>query len=187
MKLFDKSIYKILGLARNGQSIDLINRIANIDSYNLIVPKIYLGNIKESQNLSFLNKHNIQAIINCTENEPFHEYFDDKLKMRVSINDSRSNDNINNFKTQIDDTLDFIDKCLADDKNIYIHCYWGLMRSATIVASYIIKKYRIPKQDAINIVKEVRPAALSSIYNFNEVLDYVEKKYLFDSDSRNEL
>jgi hypothetical protein len=31
--------------------------------------------------------------------------------------------------------------------------------------------------DAINIVKEQRPRALSSLYNFNEVIEFVENKY----------
>jgi hypothetical protein len=40
-----------------------------------------------------------------------------------------------------------------------------------------MKKYKIPKDLAIILVKEQRPRALSSFYNFNEILDYVENKY----------
>jgi protein-tyrosine phosphatase len=51
------------------------------------------------------------------------------------------------------------------------------MRSATVVCGYLIKKYNMPYRDAINMVKEQRPRALSSLYNFNEILEYVEEKY----------
>jgi hypothetical protein len=36
--------------------------------------------ILKTNNLEFLNQHNIGAIINCTENEPFNDYFEDKYK-----------------------------------------------------------------------------------------------------------
>ena len=51
------------------------------------------------------------------------------------------------------------------------------MRSSTLVCGYLIKKYNINYKDAIIIVKEKRPKALSSLYNFNEVLEYVEDYY----------
>jgi protein-tyrosine phosphatase len=52
------------------------------------------------------------------------------------------------------------------------------MRSATVIAAYLIKRYKLSSKDAINIVKEKRPSALSSLYNFNEVLEYVEKSVI---------
>jgi protein-tyrosine phosphatase len=67
-----------------------------------------------------------------------------------------------------------IDNSIEENKPVYVHCYWGLMRSATVVAGYLMLKYNLPMDDAINIVKEQRPKALSSFYNFNDVLQYVE-------------
>ena len=52
------------------------------------------------------------------------------------------------------------------------------MRSATVVAGYLIYKYSLSVNDAINIIKEQRPSALSSLYNFNEILYYLENKYV---------
>ena len=86
-------------------------------------------------------------------------------------------DNINLFKENIIHSIEFIDTCLEENKPVYVHCYYGLMRSATVVAAYLMKKYKIPKDLAIILVKEQRPMALSSFYNFNEILDYVENKY----------
>ena len=178
MKFFDKSVYSILNLARNKNTIKFVNKLGNIDNSNLILPRLYLGNIEDSKNLTFFKDKDINAIVNCTENEPFHEYFNDKPKLLISINDSRNPEYISKFKSEIIDAIDFIDGCIEENKNVYVHCHWGLMRSATVVAAYIIKKYKISKNDAINVIKECRPYSLSSYYNFNEVLEFVENKYL---------
>jgi protein tyrosine/serine phosphatase len=181
MSFFNKTIYNILCITKNKKFLKFINDIGNIDDYNLIIPNLYLGNINYANNLDFLNENNIGAIINCTENEPFNEYFENKYKFRLSINDSKTDENINNFKSEIINCINFIDECLNNNIPVYVHCYWGLMRSATVVASYLIKKYNIPYKDAINIIKEQRPYSLLSFYNFNEVLKYVEETYNNDN------
>jgi protein-tyrosine phosphatase len=174
MNVFNKSIYSFLCLSRHKKIINLINNIANINDYNKIIPYLYIGNINSAYDINFLIEHKIEAIVNCTENESFSEYFNDKLKFRLSINDSKEKNNIINFKNNILETIDFIENCIENKKIVYVHCYWGLMRSATVIAAYLIKKYRIKKEDAIEIIREQRPKALVSIYNFNEVLQYVE-------------
>ena len=182
MKLFDKTFFSILNITRYPQTLNIVNRIGMIDDYNMIIPNLYLGNYKMASNLDFLNKHNIQCIINCTEDVEFDPYFDNKHKLRLDINDSKESDNINSFKEKIINSIDFIDNCLEENKPVYVHCYYGLMRSATVISAYLIKKYKIPKELSINIVKEQRPRALSSLYNFNEVLDFVEGIYVEENE-----
>jgi atypical dual specificity phosphatase len=167
---YNKAIYNAISVFRNKYSLNMLNTIANIDDYNIIVNNLYLGNINKSTDIEFLEKNNIQAIINCTENEPFSNYFDDKLKLRLSINDSKDDQNIDNFKSLIPESIKFINNCINNDKRVYIHCYWGLMRSATVVACYLIKKYNLSPDEAIQLIKEQRPRALPSFYNFNNIL-----------------
>ncbi len=175
---FNKNFYNILCLLRNERSLKIVNKIARIDDYNMIIPNLYLGNIKSANNVEFLKDNNILSIVNCTENEPFNDYFDDKSKFRLKVNDSREKENISKFKKEIFECINFIEESISNNKPVYVHCYWGLMRSATVVASYLIKRYGLSAKDAINLVKEKRPRALSGIYNFNEVLHMVEKHYL---------
>ena len=177
MKFFNKTIYNILCLSRSKKTLNIVNTIANIDDYNLIIPNLYLGNILYANNLDFLTKNNIKAIINCTEKEPFHDYFNDKSKIRLYVNDSKEDENIEKFKSEIINCIDFIEESIKNNNSVYVHCYWGLMRSATVVAGYLIKRYGISHIDAIKIIKEQRPCALSSMYNFNEVLLFVENTY----------
>ena len=177
MERFNKAVYNILCLTRNKRSLNFVNRIANIDDYNIIVPNVFLGNMKMASDLDFLQKNNIQAILNCTPDLEYHKYFEDKSKFRLNINDSRDIENINKFKSEVIDGINFIEGCVEENKPVYIHCYWGLMRSATLVAGYIIKKYNVSSEDAISIVKSQRPRALSSFYNFNEILVHIEEIY----------
>jgi hypothetical protein len=177
MSLYNKTIYNILKYTRNKNSLKIINCIGNIDDYNLILPNLYLGNINCANDKNFLEENNIGAVVNCTEDEPFSDYFDDKPKIRILINDSKDKENIDKFRCEIIDCLLFIDSCIKNNKIVYVHCYWGLMRSATVVASYLIKKCNISHLEAINFVREQRPLSLSSLYNFNEILIYVENYY----------
>ena len=177
MEHFNKAVYNILCLTRNKRSLNFVNRIANIDDYNIIVPNVFLGNMKMASDLDFLQKNNIQAILNCTPDLEYHQYFEDKSKFRLNINDSRDIENINKFKSEVIDGINFIEECVEENKPVYVHCYWGLMRSATLVAGYIIKKYNISSEDAVSIVKSQRPRALSSLYNFNEILVHIEENY----------
>ena len=174
--LLNKGLYGILCLARNKKILKIINNSASIDECNMIVPNLYLGNILGANNTEFLINNNIQSIVNCTKNEPFNEYFDNKYKHRLAIDDSRDDENISIFKREIIHAINFIDKSIEEDKAVYVHCYWGLMRSATVVAGYLIKKYNLTTEEAINIIKEQRPKALVSYYNFNEVLKYIENE-----------
>lgn len=176
MKLFDKAVYNILCLARSKNSLNIFNKIVDIDDYNLILPNLYLGNINYSNNEEFLKKKKIGAIVNCTKDEMFHPYFNEKPKLRLTINDSKDPENIEEFKKEIIKSIDFINDCIKKNIPVYVHCYWGLMRSATVVAAYLIKIRGFSRKDAINFVREQRPYSLSSLYNFNEILLFVEEK-----------
>jgi len=47
MDVFNKIVYSALCLTRNKKSLTIINKIANIDDYNMIINKLYLNNIKK--------------------------------------------------------------------------------------------------------------------------------------------
>ena len=53
------------------------------------MPNLYLGNINAANNIDFLQKNNISSIINYSNKIEFHEYFNDKYKFRLSIDDNK--------------------------------------------------------------------------------------------------
>ena len=80
-----------------------------------------------------------------------------------------------NFRSKIFDAIRFIDYHIKNNNSVFVHCYWGLMRSATIVTAYIMIKYNLSKEEAIQLVKDQRPLSINSFYNFNEILEFVDE------------
>ena len=80
MNIISNTIYNIICLGRNKKSLNFINKLAQIDDYNQIIPNLYLGNIICSNNEQFFINNNIKSIVNCTIEEPFHEYFNNHSK-----------------------------------------------------------------------------------------------------------
>ena len=204
--MFNKAIYNTIGFFRNKKSVQIFNKIMNAENSNIIVEKLYLGNIIDAHNLSFLVNNNINAIINCTENEPFHQYFimndtnvndtnindtnlndtnvndnnktkKEKYILRLDIKDSKDEENVEKFMNIIDDGVEFINTHRNINKqNVFVHCYWGLMRSATVIAGYLIKYENYSVDNAIELIKNKRSYTFSNLYNFKDILESYQEK-----------
>jgi protein-tyrosine phosphatase len=179
--MFNKLVYKTINVLKNQKSIKFTNKVLKTKNSNIIIKdSLYIGNIIDAHNLSFIIDNNISSILNCTENQPFHQYFMinyssdnyDNHILRLPIKDSRDEENINAFFELLDTGVEFIHKNIKTyNKIVYVHCYWGLMRSATVVAAYLIKYHGYTVDGAITYVKECRPYSFSSFYNFRDLLE----------------
>ena len=189
--MFNKAIYNTIGFFRHKKSVKIFNAIMNTENSNIIIENLYLGNIIDAHNLSFLIDNNIGAIINCTEDEPFHRYFimndeDNKTKnekyiLRLDIKDSKDEENVEKFMDIIDNGVEFINTHRNINKqNIFVHCYWGLMRSATVIAGYLIKYENYSVDNAIELIKNKRSYTFSNLYNFKDILESYQKKICND-------
>lgn len=195
--MFNKAIYNTIGFFRHKKSVQIFNAIMKAENSNIIVDNLYLGNIIDAHNLSFLFNNNIGAIINCTENEPFHQYFNindnndsnndnndnnkkinnKKYTLRLDIKDSKDEENVEKFMNVIDDGVEFINTHKnINNKIVFVHCYWGLMRSATVIAGYLIKYENYSSDEAIELIKSKRSFTFSNLYNFKDVLESYKEK-----------
>ena len=188
--MFNKAIYNTIGFFRHKKSVQIFNAIMNAENSNIIIENLYLGNIIDAHNLSFLIDNNIGAIINCTEDEPFHQYFimndDDNIQnekyiLRLDIKDSKDEENIEKFMNIIDNGVEFINTHKNINKqNVFVHCYWGLMRSATVIAGYLIKYENYSVDNAIELIKNKRSYTFSNLYNFRDILESYQEKIFND-------
>ena len=191
--MFNKAIYNTIGFFRHKKSVQIFNTIMKAENSNIIVEKLYLGNIIDAHNLSFLVNNNIGAIINCTENEPFHQYFimndeknekeddetdkDEKYILRLDIKDSKDEENVEKFMNIIDNGVEFINiHKNINNKTVFVHCYWGLMRSATVIAGYLIKYENYSVDNAIELIKNKRSYTFSNLYNFKDILENYQQR-----------
>lgn len=175
MSNFEKSFYKLISFTRSKLSLNIFNFITNNDNSIFIMPNLYLGNINAANDIDFLQKNQINSIVNCSNEIEFHEYFNDKQKFRLLIDDNKEPENIKKIKENIFDALKFIDNEINKKHVILVHCYYGLMRSATVIAAYLIVKYKMSVNDAVNFLKKKNKIIFNSSYNFIEILEYVHK------------
>ena len=174
--------HKSLQLLKKPIILKSYNTILGIQDISFIQKNLYLGNIESSKNETILKNYYIGAILNCTEYEPFHSYFQHKPTLRLPIQDTRDNQNLQNVFQELENGVHFIDENIKNDKIVLVHCYWGFMRSATVVCAYLMKKYKMKPEMAIQYVREKRPGSLNKMYNFNDLLEEYYKKYIQNQD-----
>ncbi|CAG7950909.1 unnamed protein product [Penicillium salamii] len=154
-----------------------------------IVPGLFLGNVQGSCKRDLLQKNHIDAIVSLTDARwvwwktatrdagiPEHR------QKWVQCADSSTQD----LLVYMSDICDFIDQMASSDLSslcslptnhehtandelnnvpseaILIHCDLGISRSPTIIIAYLMRKLRIPKEDALNFVlskQKVKPSA----------------------------
>lgn len=132
-----------------------------------IIDNIYLGNGYNASNYKIIEEKNIKTIINVTkEIDNYFEYTNEFNYIKIPINDTNTSSLFNHFDT----LLKYINKHQQNDGNILIHCFAGRSRSATIVTLYLMHKYNMSLDNAIEYIKKKR-----NIININ-VTFYKELK-----------
>ena len=145
---------------------NIFEKIGICNTYDMIIPNIYLGNYNASQDLDFLKKNNIKLIVNCSKAIEFLNNYECE-KVRVPIDDNRifkNNDILKHIKV-INKINDFIEK----NENVLIHCRLGSQRSANIVLLYLIKHKNLEMNFATQLIKQKRPIAFFPINSFNHI------------------
>jgi|SaaInlStandDraft_5_1057022.scaffolds.fasta_scaffold02627_7 protein-tyrosine phosphatase len=177
MDSFNTFIYKNIQKLKSETNLSIFNVLTNNNDIVFICPNLYLGNTKSINNIELLTKYNIDSIVNCTNDIPIHHHFNNKPILRVDIEDSKDIENIEKFKSRIIHATYFIDAQIKQNKNVIVHCYWGIMRSPTIIASYLIYKYKMDVDGAIEFIKDKKNFCFNNIYNFKEILYYVKEEF----------
>jgi len=147
-------------VSRMKQSHSLLNDMYNLSySINHIKDSLYLGNAYGSSNYYILKENNIGLIVNVTEEIPnYYENFEEEdfeyiqLKIRDQ-NDENLFDNIDDILVHIHD---YIHNKSNANKNVFIHCYMGSSRSASITCAYLIKYYNFNVQESIDLLTSKR-------------------------------
>lgn len=173
MSNFDSFFYKIIQKVKSKNTLNLFNFVTNNSDIINIFPHLYLGTINSCHDEILLQQYNIEAIVNCTKDIEFHPYFSDKSFFQIDIEDCKEKENLEEFKKKIISGIYFIDEQINNKKNVIVHCYWGLMRSPTLIAGYLIYKYKMDVDCSIQFIQSKKSFTFSHIYNFRDILEYV--------------
>jgi protein-tyrosine phosphatase len=112
-------------------------------SYHKINNYLYLGNYNAAQDENFIREKDIKLVINVSKDLQIPEFYN-KLGVeyyRIPINDSNTYNDNKILNDNLDYVINLIDKYRNEKKNVFVHCYAGMQRSAAIILSYII--YRL--------------------------------------------
>lgn len=118
-----------------------------------ILPGLWIGNEKVSQDEHFFKEKKIKAVLNCTPDvsNTFCKF--DIEYMRLSLGDSRHPENIKAMTDYLDIGASFIYKNRdKENKNILIHCHQGIQRSTTCVGAYLIKYKKMTYSQVIRFL-----------------------------------
>jgi protein-tyrosine phosphatase len=140
-----------------------------VGSYNEITSNLWIGDCYSALNSNFLENNNIKLIINCSKNLKFNDFKHIK-KLRIPINDDRSNESNIKMIKYFNKYYHIIDNFLKANKGVLIHCRMGCQRSATLVALYLMKKKNINFKQAKQIIRSKRYYAFFPLVNFHKIL-----------------
>ena len=121
-----------------------------------IFPNIFLSGYKFSCDYDFLINNKFTSIINCAGSSKCFKQikYDDFNYLVLDIKDDPEIEIINEVLLSIK----FIEECLVSKKGkLLIHCFEGISRGPTLLAGYLIWKYKLSRDQAINFLKEKRP------------------------------
>jgi protein-tyrosine phosphatase len=132
-----------------------------------ILDGVFLGNFKTSTSKTTLGNYNISHIL-CVGHEMENLIKKDFTHMKLNVADTDDEDILAEFQS----AYEFIEEG-REKGGVLVHCYGGISRSPTIIIAYLIQKLKIPFEQAINMLKEIK-----SDINPNE--GFIEKLRIFE-------
>ena len=115
-----------------------------------ITNNVWIGNIGSALNTTNLKRLGITKTLAVMENTaPTYSIEDNILQRIVKVADSP----LQNVIQYFGDCINFIN----GEENILVHCMGGASRSPTFVIAYIMWKYTLPYNNALELVNQKRP------------------------------
>ena len=122
-----------------------------------IIPNIWVGNIIAALDYNFIIINRINAIVNVTK---INSNIYNLSSIQLPVADSFSYiDNMEMYMS-FDRITEFIKTHIDKNKRVLIHCEQGISRSATVLAAYLIRYYKLNVEQSIMIIKNKKKNCL---------------------------
>ena len=141
-----------------------------------IIPGLYLGDRDSSVTTHFLKYRNIELVVNCTKTEPFQKQLRSIECLRIPIDDKLDLADSKILLRELPMVIMKIDSYLQQGRNVLVHCFAGVQRSAATVAAYLMFKQHMTAKQAVQYIRSKRRVAFHPRVNFQYTLDEFEKE-----------
>lgn len=144
-------------LVASSEDIEIVTEEVKI-VWNKIYPdkvfgQMYLGSLRSAQSLKVYQDLGIGYVLTCGRD--LSVLIPPGMEQLELIVDDTPDSDMSSFFAQ---AHEFIEKQNKTNKGILVHCFAGLSRSATVVASYLMKYRGMRRDDAIAFIKKARPS-----------------------------
>lgn len=125
-----------------------------------ILPGLFLGNWQDAQRLT-----KVGLVVNCSKDIPFFAE-NSTVPYRIAVDDAPYD--VQNLYNLIKDKEVFgmMDYCLKQGKPVLVHCFAGRQRSAAVMACFLMYKFNLDPNTAMQYIQRRRPIAFTPRANF---------------------
>ena len=113
---------------------------------------LYLGTFANARNFDELKRNKINYILNCAIECNNSKLPKEIKEMHLKIKDEDNFELMDYFEQ----ANKFINKCKSQRGNLLIHCKFGISRSPSVLAAYLIKYYKFTTDYALEFIKKKR-------------------------------
>lgn len=126
---------------------------------SLVIKNLFIGNIQDAANKSFLESNHINLVINCCKEYTVDYNYLNSINITcIMLDYFDSLEQDLDIKGKLLTTIKLIDDHLSNERGgVIVHCAAGVSRSASVLIAYLMWKNRINFESAFRILKQVRP------------------------------
>jgi protein-tyrosine phosphatase len=140
-----------------------------------VVPNLWIGNANDILVGDFIRSFDV--IINCTKNIPFPAETQCKT-IRIFVDDNLDPVELDNLYKYLDKTTQYIHVHLLNGRRVFVHCYAGKQRSASVIVAYMMRYFHMGLEDASTALQSKRGIVFEPLCNFRPILEKFEERYL---------
>jgi len=131
---------------------------------------LYLGDRCAAVDLPLLSEHGITHVVNCAE-ELSDIHYEQLHYRQYPLLDGAYYPPL---RPSLDDGVQYIERAMERDGRVFVHCFAGISRSASIVAGYLMKKNCWTPDQAIEYIQKRRSIADPNEVFRPQLQDYYE-------------
>ena len=137
-----------------------------------VLPNVWIGDKKASESSKFFSNANIQSVLNMTPTiDNVFRQNDGIEYLRIPVYDSVGKRDVNKMYAYFPVICEFIFKnTVIEKKNILVHCAAGKQRSATAVAAYLVKYYRMTPYEAMQYLLKHKP----NVFHYGDSVNFAK-------------